>query len=239
MTNIEKYNIMVDESKKYTTLIENLKNQVYGYNVYLTHIAVQGFPEFSFKESSKEYKVINNFVDKIIGYYKSFDESVSYVFSYTFEERDAETIKNLLYVIIGFLMSECRKEDYTFLGIVKLLKTFMNNVPEKYNNDKSNSVFYKIWTGMSEKSKKRMPDILNRAFEELYEEYDHNYLKRIADGLWYSIRFYLYDNNLEYTGDPLMMMATNDLIAEISERLSDIQRNRKPHKSRWESGSDE
>ncbi|MBR2876632.1 MAG: hypothetical protein IKC01_05805, partial [Clostridia bacterium] len=187
MTNIEKYNIMVDESKKYTTLIENLKNQVYGYNVYLTHIAVQGFPEFSFKESSKEYKVINNFVDKIIGYYKSFDESVSYVFSYTFEERDAETIKNLLYVIIGFLMSECRKEDYTFLGIVKLLKTFMNNVPEKYNNDKSNSVFYKIWTGMSEKSKKRMPDILNRAFEELYEEYDHNYLKRIADGLWYSI----------------------------------------------------
>jgi hypothetical protein len=200
---------------------------------------VQGFPEFSFKETSKEYKVINEFTDKIIDYYKSFDESVSYVFSYSFEEKDAKTIKNMLYVIIGFLMSECRKEDYTFLGIIKLLKTFMDNVPEKYNNDELKSVFYRIWTGMSERSKNNMPEILNNSFNELYEDYDHDYLKRMADGIWYSIRFYLYDNNLEYTGDPLMMMATSDLIQEISERLSDIQQNRKPHKSRWEGGSDE
>lgn len=239
MTNIEKYNEMVAESKKYTTLIENLKNQVYGYNVYLTHIAVQGFPEFSFKETSKEYKVINEFVDKIIEYYKSFDESVSYIFSYPFLEKDVKTIRNMLYVILGFLMSECRKEDYTFLGVVKLLKTFMNNVPKESNNDKLKSVFYRIWTGMSERSKNSMPEILNNAFSELYEDYDHDYLKRIADGVWNAIRFYLYDNNLEYTGDPLMMMATTDLIQEISERLSDIQQNRKPHKSRWESGSGE
>ena len=48
------------------------------------------------------------------------------------------------------------------------------------------------------------------------------------------IRFYLYDNNLEYTGDPFMMMATNDLILEISERLSNIKENKKSHKSRLE-----
>ena len=234
MTNVEKYRSLVDESKKYQDLIENLKNQVFGYNVYLTHLAVRGFPAFSFKEDSKEFKVINKFVDDIISYYKSFDESVSDLFSYEFTEKDAKTIKNMLYVIIGFLMSECRKEDYTFLGVVKLLKTFMGNVSEKYNNDKTCSVFYRIWEGMSEQSKKDMPDILNNAFSELYEDFDYNYLKRIADGLWHCIRFYLFDNNLEYTGDPFMMMATNDLILEISERLSNIKENKKPHKSRME-----
>lgn len=234
MTNIEKYRNLVDESKKYQDLIENLKNQVFGYNVYLTHIAVRGFPAFSFKEDSKEFKVINKFVDDITEYYKSFDESVSYIFSYEFTENDSATIKNMLYVIIGFLMSECRKEDYTFLGVVKLLKTFMGNVSEKYNNDKTCSVFYRIWEGMSEQSKNDMPDILNNAFNELYEDFDYDYLKRIADGLWHCIRFYLYDNNLEYTGDPFMMMATNDLILEISERLSNIKENKKTHKSRLE-----
>lgn len=234
MTNVEKYRSLVDESKKYQDLIENLKNQVFGYNVYLTHLAVRGFPAFSFKEDSKEFKVINKFVDDIISYYKSFDESVSDLFSYEFTEKDAKTIKNMLYVIIGFLMSECRKEDYTFLGVVKLLKTFMGNVSEEYNNDKTCSVFYRIWEGMSEQSKKDMPEILNNAFNELYEDFDYNYLKRIADGLWNCIRFYLFDNNLEYTGDPFMMMATNDLILEISERLSNIKENKKTHKSRLE-----
>ena len=133
MTNVEKYKSLVDESKKYQDLIENLKNQVFGYNVYLTHIAVRGFPAFSFKEDSKEFKVINKFVDDITEYYKSFDESVSYIFSQEFKEKDAITIKNMLYVIIGFLMSECRKEDYTFLGVVKLLKTFMGNISEEYD----------------------------------------------------------------------------------------------------------
>jgi hypothetical protein len=66
MTNVDKYRVLKDESKKYQELIENLKNQVYGYNVYLTHIAVRGFPEFSFKEESKEFKVINEFVNKIM-----------------------------------------------------------------------------------------------------------------------------------------------------------------------------
>ena len=234
MTNVEKYRCLVDESKKYQDLIENLKNQVFGYNVYLTHIAVRGFPAFSFKEDSKEFTVINKFVEDITGYYKSFDESVSYIFSFEFTEKDAKTIKNMLYVILGFLMSECRKEDYTFLGMVKLLKTFMGNIPEEYNNDKTKSVFYRIWEGMSEQSKKDMPEILNNAFNELYEDFDYNYLNRIADGLWNCIRFYLFDNNLEYTGDPFMMMATNDLILEISERLSNIKENKKPHKSRLE-----
>lgn len=234
MTNIEKYKALKDESKKYQDLIENLKNQVYGYNVYLTHIAVRGFPEYSFKEDSKEFKVINKFVDKIIGYYKSFDESVSPVFSREFTEKDSVTIKNILYVIIGFLMSECRKEDYTFLGVIKLLKTFMGSTSKENVHDKTKSVFYRIWKGMSDKSKKAMPDILNNAFNDLYENFDYNYLSEIADGLWYCIRFYLYDNNLEYTGDPFMMMATNDLILEISERLSNIQQNKKSHKSRLE-----
>ena len=30
MTNVEKYKCLVDESKKYQDLIENLKNQVFG-----------------------------------------------------------------------------------------------------------------------------------------------------------------------------------------------------------------
>lgn len=234
MTNVEKYNILKDDSKKYQDLIENLKNQVYGYNVYLTHIAVRGFPEFSFKEDSKEFKVINEFVDKIIGYYKSFDESISLVFSREFTEKDSITIKNMLYVIIGFLMGECRKEDYTFLGVIKLLKTFMGSVAQADIHDKNKSVFYRIWEGMSEKSKNNLPDKLTEAFNELYEAFDYNYLSEIADGLWYCIRFYLYDNNLEYTGDPFMMMATNDLILEISERLSNIKENKKSHKSRLE-----
>jgi hypothetical protein len=234
MTNVEKYKVLKDESKKYQDLIENLKNQVYGYNVYLTHIAVRGFPEFSFKEESKEFKVINEFVNKIIDYYKSFDESVSPVFSRAFTEKDSVTIKNMLYVIIGFLMSECRKEDYTFLGVIKLLKTFMGSVSKDNIHDKTKSVFYRIWEGMSEKSKNNLPETLTNAFNDLYEDFDYNYLSEIADGLWYCIRFYLYDNNLEYTGDPFMMMATNDLILEISERLSTIKENKKPHKSRME-----
>ncbi len=234
MTNVEKYRALKDESKKYQDLIENLKNQVYGYNVYLTHIAVRGFPEFSFKEESKEFKVINEFVNKIIDYYKSFDESVSPVFTREFKEKDAVTIKNMLYVIIGFLMSECRKEDYTFLGVVKLLKTFMGSTSKEYEYDKNKSVFYRIWEGMSEESKNKLPEVLTNAFNELYEDFEYSYLSKIADGLWYCIRFYLYDNNLEYTGDPFMMMATNDLILEISERLSNIQKNKKTHKSRLE-----
>lgn len=233
MTNVEKYRVLKDESKKYQDLIENLKNQVYGYNVYLTHLAVRGFPEFSFKEDSKELKVINEFVDKIISYYKSFDETVYYVFGREFTEKDALTIKNMLYVIIGFLMSECRKEDYTFLGVIKLLKTFIKSVPEDMH-DKTKSVFYRIWEGMSESSKNKLPETLTNAFNDLYEDFDYNYLSEIADGLWYCIRFYLYDNNLEYTGDQFMMMATNDLILEISERLSNIKENKKVHKSRLE-----
>ncbi len=234
MTNVEKYRVLKDESKKYQDLIENLKNQVYGYNVYLTHLAVRGFPEFSFKEDSKELKVINEFVDKIISYYKSFDETVYYVFGREFTEKDALTIKSMLYVIIGFLMSECRKEDYTFLGVVKLLKTFIKSVPEEDMHDKTKSVFYRIWESMSELSKNKLPETLKNAFNDLYEDFDYNYLSEIADGLWYCIRFYLYDNNLEYTGDPFMMMATNDLILEISERLSNIKENKKVHKSRLE-----
>ena len=234
MTNIEKYKVLKEESKKYQDLIENLKNQVYGYNVYLTHLAVRGFPEFSFKEDSKELKVINEFVDKIISYYKSFDETVYYVFGREFTEKEALTIKNMLYVIIGFLMSECRKEDYTFLGVIKLLKTFINSVPEEEAHDKTKSVFYRIWEGMSENSKNKLPENLTNAFSDLYEAFDYNYLSEIADGLWYCIRFYLYDNNLEYTGDQFMMMATNDLILEISERLSNIKENKKSHKSRLE-----
>ena len=234
MTNVEKYKALKDESKKYQDLIENLKNQVYGYNVYLTHIAVRGFPEYSFKEDSKEFKVINEFVNKIIDYYKSFDESVSPVFSEKLTEKDAVTVKNMLYVIIGFLMSECRKEDYTFLGVIKLLKTFMGSSSKEYEHDKAKSVFYRIWQGMSEESKNKLPKALTDAFNGLYENFEYSYLSRIADGLWYCIRFYLYDNNLEYTGDPFMMMATNDLILEISERLSNIKENKKTHKSRLE-----
>ena len=234
MTNVEKYKVLKDDSKKYEDLIENLKNQVYGYNVYLTHIAVRGFPEYSFKEESKEFKVINEFVNKIIDYYKSFDESVSPVFSMEFTEKDAVTIKNMLFVIIGFLMSECRKEDYTFLGVIKLLKTFMGSASKEYEHDKTKSVFYRIWEGMSEPSKNKLPEALTNAFNELYDDFEYSYLSRIADGLWYCIRFYLYDNNLEYTGDQFMMMATNDLILEISERLSTIKENKKPHKSRME-----
>lgn len=234
MTNVEKYKALKDESKKYQDLIENLKNQVYGYNVYLTHIAVRGFPEYSFKEDSKEFKVINAFVNKIIDYYKSFDESVSPVFSEKLTEKDAVTVKNMLYVIIGFLMSECRKEDYTFLGVIKLLKTFMGSSSKEYEHDKVKSVFYRIWQGMSEESKNKLPQALTDAFNGLYENFEYSYLSRIADGLWYCIRFYLYDNNLEYTGDPFMMMATNDLILEISERLSNIKENKKTHKSRLE-----
>lgn len=234
MTNVEKYKVLIEDSKKYQDLIENLKNQVYGYNIYLTHIAVRGFPAHSFKDDSKEFKVINKFVNDITEYYKSFDESVSYAFSFEFTQKDEATIKNMLYVILGFLMSECRKEDYTFLGMVKLLKTFIGTVTEENENDKTKSVFYRIWEGMSERSKNELPEVLNNAFNELYEDFNYSYLKRVADGIWYCVRFYLYDNNLEYTGDPFMMMATNDLITEISERLSNIKENKKAHKSRLE-----
>jgi hypothetical protein len=145
---------------------------------------VRGFPAFSFKEDSKEFKVINKFVDDITGYYKSFDESVSYIFSYEFSEKDVVTIKNMLYVIIGFLMSECRKEDYTFLGVVKLLKTFMGNISSEYNNDKTKSVFYRIWEGMSEESKKDMPDILNNSFnKKIGGKMEHKKYDQVPFGL--------------------------------------------------------
>lgn len=234
---IEKRQEMIDVCEEYVKVIEGLKNQVYGYNVYLTHVAPFEKQEIVFEEDSDSLKSIDAFAGKICEYFKEFNNKVSNVSLSEFTKKDEECITSLIYLIIGFLVKNCKKNDYTFLGMIKILKTFLVRRSEEESKDKTLSTFYRMHGYKDFEQVESFPPILKTAFENVFDDYDGNYMYKIADGMWSCIRFYLYDNVLDYTSDKLMMMATSDMLLEISERLNNIQDNRKPRKHRLEGNS--
>ena len=221
----EKYRMMSNMCRKYQENIELLKNQVYGYNIYLDYIIP--YKKTLMDESNDgECFGFDEFSEKIIEYYSEFSKDTSDCFNNPLTSQDKTYIRNLLTCIFTFLKYECEHYDYTFLGLTKILKTFIGETSENEAYDLKKSTFWIMYQDSSEKD--RYPETSKQAFLELFKNFDYNYASRIADGTFYCVRFFLYDQGLDYISDRLMRMATIDMLEETKNRLDGIYVNRKP-----------
>ena len=223
----ERYKQMSATCKNYQEEITNLKNQVYGYNNYLDIVLPFRMP-FPFCEDSKEQQTWNAFLDTIYGYYINFTDELDPCFGFTKEHMDKQYIFDMLTCIFYYLKNFCEKEDYTFLGLTKLLRTFIDNKTDV----REKSILWILYSDAREESKSSLPIDIEKAFDRIYFEFDGSYASRIADCIWSCVRFFLYDKKLDYISDPIMYAITNELIDEIQNRLFIIAKNRKPRKGR-------
>lgn len=223
----ERYKQMSTTCRNYQEEITNLKNQVYGYNNYLDIVLPLRIP-FPFCEDSKEQQTWNTFLDTIYEYYISFTDEHDSCFSFTKEHKDKQYIFDMLTCIFYYLKNYCDKEDYTFLGLTKLLKTFI----DIKSDVRENSILWILYSDTQEERESSLPLDIGEALERIYENFNCSYASRIADCIWSCVRFFLYDKKLDYISDPIMYAITNELIDEIQNRLFIIAKNRKPRKGR-------
>ena len=141
--------------------------------------------------------------------------------------------------IIFYLHSNCNKEDYTFNGLKKILKSFLGKISDDEKaTDLKTCVFWIMYSDISDETKKTHPEEMQEAFKTLFSNYNYNYLSNIADKTFCCIRFFLYENNYDYMNNRIMNIALSDLIKEITDRLKTINDNYK-HRSGWRSYRDE
>ena len=228
----EKYDLMHNEFMKVNDKWELLRYQLFGYNISLDHVVNYSEEIFPGERCSKAGIGIDSFVDKICEYYSGFTETTGKCFKEPCTEEDLHNVKNLIICLIAFLKNECNRADYTFMGIVKLLKTFLIDVDEEYNNDINCCVFGILYSDIKEKIEKEYDEKTRNCFNEIFEQFDFNYVSRLADGIYYCIKYYLYDNKMDYVSDPIMMKISEEMMDEISDRLKIIKNNRSPREKR-------
>lgn len=224
-----KYKKMNDGCERYQKEIERLKNLVYGYNTYLDYIVP--YSSENFFEKASDCWGIKEFCNKMIEYFSSLTEETSAYFAGEKTEKDKNTLVNLTKCIIYILKTECEHEDYTFLGMITLLKTFIEEYPDDYAPTKDDSTFWHLVNNVIEKGgSTAFPEEIMNAFSDIYTDFDFYYTKRIAAALLRCVRFFLYDQRIDFISDRIMNLATMELVREIEDRLSAIYENRYPRK---------
>lgn len=224
-----KYNQMREECRTYKKQEERLRNYAYGYTISLDCVVPFRTDFFSTPEKN-EFLGIKSFAKQIMQYFKGFTGEVSDCFSVDYTDEDIKKAEELILLIVYFLQSECPQNDYTFLGIKKILETFLESANDSQNNNIENITFWKMLNKISPERIDAQPDEIKTAIKHFFENYNHNHISKIADGIFYSVRFFLYDMKMDYMNDPLMRMATLDMMREIEERLSNIYENRRQRK---------
>lgn len=224
-----KYNRMREECKYYKKQEERLRNYVYGYTVSLDCIVPYHKNFFSISENNT-FLGVKTFATRIIQYFQCFTGEVSDCFSVDYTADDIKKGEELILLTIYYLQTECPKSDYTFLGIKKILETFLVSIETGTSNNKEDSTFWNMLNKISTEKKDAQPEEIKAAIKHFYENYDCAHITKIADGIFYSVRFFLYDMKMDYMNDPVMRLATLDMIDEVVERLSNIYENRHQRK---------
>jgi len=176
--------------------------------------------------------ILETFIKQLIHYCKNFTIETGNCFEENWTPEDSKKAEAMIFCIFSYLKEECNRDDYTFYGIIKLLKTFINDCSEEHRYNEKNCIFWILYSDIEHKVRDSYHINIVKSYSYLFKEYDHYALKRIADALYYSVRFYLFEEKLDYTSDHIMMEITEDMLSEISVRLENIHINRKPHRGR-------
>ena len=231
----EKYKKMADACEEYHEKIDALRDQVYGYTNSLDIIVPYYsslFPADTNKRRYREAMGIHAFCDKITQYCKEFSGDTSVHFSEGINDADEQYIRDLILCVFYFLQNQCRRSDYTFLGFNKILKSFLGSVDDENRYNRESSKFWHMYDMMDEEDRQKVPEQISDAMTRLYVKFDYHYAYRMAYCIRYASRYFLHDHKYDYMSDPLMYMATIDMIQEIQERLDTICKNRRPRVDR-------
>lgn len=222
------YKEMRRRCESYHSLIDQLRDHAYGYEVSLDRLLPYR-AAFSMEPVGKRFMGIDPFLQKLIFYTKHLSSEVSEAFSDDASEKDFTYMKAMSTCILFYLHSECRSADYTFLGFVKITKSFLIKCDDPVQSKNRNSApFWFMYTDISEEKRNAHPKDVKEAFSILFDDFDCNYASKIANRLLHTLRFFLYDQKLDYLSDRLMNMALSDMVHEIIGRLKSIHENRLP-----------
>ena len=231
----EKYKKMADACEEYHEKLDALRDQVYGYTNSLDIIVPYYRSLFLTDTNRRRYREamgIHTFCDKITQYCKEFSGDTSVHFSDGINDEDERYIRDLILCIFYFLQNQCRRSDYTFIGFNKILKSFLGSVDDENRYNRESSTFWHMYDMMDEEDKQKVPEQISDAMTRLYANFDYDYAYRLAYCIRYASRYFLHDHKYDYMSDPLMYMATIDMIQEIQERLDTICKNRRPRVDR-------
>lgn len=215
----EEFENMKEHTDDFLQQLDILKNSVYGYRMSLQLILPKDKPQVLDDINAIEYKKFNNFLNEIVRYYQQiYDEDGKETLKY---------VKELLIAIFTYLMINCNSDDYTMLGVQKILSTYINDPFEDikdciffimYQNEKNEGNYPK-------RSKKAFAFIFGHVFDE--EDKEKNYFKisTIVENTRWILRYYLHLYKFDFLSDSIMMEATEELLEEISERLFNIYSN--------------
>lgn len=222
------YKEMNRRCESYHSLIDRLRDHAYGYETRLDRILPYR-AVFSMEPVGKKYMGVEPFLNKLVFYNKHLSSDANEAFSENASEKDLSYMTAMSICILFYLHSECRSADYTFLSFLKITKTFLGTCEDPtQNKNRKTSPFWIMYTDLSEEKRQAHPVYVQNAFSILFDDFDYNYASKIADRLQHTIRFFLYDQKLDYINDRLMNMALSDLVNEIIERLKAIHENRLP-----------
>lgn len=234
----EKYKEMFRLCSNYHELIDKLRDQAYGYETSLD-IILPFEAKFTLNPVTKKHIGINEFCNKMVFYCSNFTSEAQAAFKNPLDEEGYECLTNMLKAIIFYLHSSCNKDDYTFNGFKKILKSFLGEISDEDKaKDLQTCVFWIMYGDISDEIKKTHPEEIQEAFKRLFDNYNYNHLSDIADKAFCCIRFFLYENNYDYMNNKIMNIALSDLIKEITDRLRTINDNCKP-RSGWRSSGNE
>lgn len=227
-----RYKKLIQICDQYAEKERQLRYQIYGYYKSMDIIVPYNEPYDNVSEKNT-FIGFERFKNIITNYFDGFSEETGSCFTVIQSDIDKDYAKAMLGAIFYYIKEECNENDYTFMSIVKLLKTFLEpleDVSEEIN--KENNVFWILYTDIIDKVRKNYPLEIQENFHTLFQNYNERYACNIADCLYYALRFFLYDYKLDYTSDSIMMHIVSEMSDEISERLHNIDINRRPRKRR-------
>lgn len=223
-----KYNRMRQSCKKYHELIDELRDLVYGYNISLDCI-VPFEEDFLFESFNHKTLGVNTFLERIGYYCQNLSSETADCFSPMLTPKDIRLVMDLICVILFYLKNECNQNEYTFLSVTKILKSFLGTVTDDENKKNPRaSTFWIMWTDLPIEERERHPQKIKDAIRNIYDDFDYNYTSRLADCAFHAVRFFLYDSRMDFMGDQIMQRITFDMIREIERRLYVIHQNRQP-----------
>ena len=218
----------------YHDMANKLRDQAYGYETSLD-IVLPYNAKFTLEPVGKHLWGIQGFADKLCEYDTSLPSEANPTYPQALTAEDYTFMQSMTICIVYYLHSECKKTDYTFLGCIKLLKTFLGEIIDlEEAKNRETSTFWIMYNTNCIQNGNTPPVSVQEAFSRLFQNFDYNYMSMIADRLYTAVRFFLYDQKLDYISDRWMSIAMYDMMKEIKERLHTIHKNRLP-RTGWRS----
>ena len=218
---------MYRRCETYHKLIDRLRDHAYGYETSLDQVLPYR-TQFAMEPKYHRFGV-ERFLNELVRYSENLSTEANDCFTNDVTDKDHDYMKAMALCILYYLHTECRSADYTFLSFLKIAKSFLGSIedPAKVNNLNA-SVFWIMYTDLSEEKRKSHPAYVQDAFTMLFDNFDYNYSSKMSNRLQHTIRFFLYDHQLDYLSNRMMSMALNDLVNEIIGRLKAVHENLMP-----------